>query len=81
MLTAQLSHYGSFTTECCETLKKQVLICEKMKTYDTAINAVKTALERVCRETPIPEDSVTYEIEQMLADLKQKKNNRRKAEF
>ncbi len=81
MLTAQLSLHGFFTTECCDTLKKKILIYEKMKDLDGAIKAAKKALERVCLDTPIPENSVTYEIEQILSELKQKIRSKRRSEF
>lgn len=80
MLTAQLSQYGAFTTECCETLKKQILLLEKMKDLDGAIKAADKALERVCKDNPVPEDSVTYEIEHILSELKQKQSSRRRCE-
>lgn len=81
MLTAQLSQFGSFTTECCDTLKKQILIYEKMKDLDGAIRATKKALEQVCSDTPVPESSVSYEIEQLLLELKQKNRSKRRSEF
>jgi tetratricopeptide (TPR) repeat protein len=81
MMGAQLSRHGSFSSECCETLKKQIIIHEKMKDVDGAIKATNKALKRVCKDSPIPSNSVSYEIEQILVDLKQKQSNRRRGEF
>ena len=73
MLTSQVSHFGFFNLECCETLKKQVIIYEKLKDISGAIKATKKALVKIHRDTPIPLDSVSYEVEQMLMDLKVKR--------
>lgn len=81
MLTAQLSRDGSFTSECCETLKKQIIIYEKMKDIDGAIKATNKALKRVCQDSPIPANAVSYEIEQILESLNLKQSNRRRGEF
>lgn len=81
MMTAQLSRLGGFTEECCETLKKQILLYEKMKDVNGAIQAAKSAMDRVLADTPIPESAVTFEIEQILTDLMQKRNNKRRSEI
>ena len=81
MLTAQISRYGSFSAECCETLKKQIIIHEKMKDIPGAIKETKESLNRVCQESLVPSNAVCYEIEQLLAELKQKQNTRRRGEF
>jgi tetratricopeptide (TPR) repeat protein len=81
MLSAQLSHFGSFSTECCDTLKKQILLFEKMKNIDGAINATKKAIDRASQDTLIPQNSVAYELENILAELNQKKHNPRMGQF
>lgn len=68
MLTAQISHYGSFTGECCDTLSKQVLIYGKLKNVDDAIQVVTKQLES------IENDKVAEEVKQMLIDLQTAKN-------
>ena len=81
MLSAQLSHFGSFSTECCDTLKKQILLFEKMRNLDGAIHATQKAIDRVSQDALIPQSSVTYELENMLAELNQKKRSPRMGQF
>jgi tetratricopeptide (TPR) repeat protein len=73
MLTAQISHHGSFTLECCDTLKKQVLILQKLKDTDGAALVVSTNLEDAKAKDADLGDPVVLELEQMLADLKSAK--------
>lgn len=71
MLNAQISQYGCFTMDCCDTLKKQVLIYGKLKNTDEALEAVTSHLEMVrANEQLAIGDSVVLEVEQMLSDLK-----------
>ena len=79
MMAAQLSRGKGFSTECCETLKKLIILYEKAKDVNGAIAAAKDAMEQVLSETPIPESLVMYEIEQILTDLKQKRNGKRRS--
>lgn len=81
MLTAQISHHGSVTLECCETLKKQVLMYEKSFDLSGAVKATKKALARIQKDCLIPEDSVAYEVEQLLTELKHKQQLQRRGEF
>ncbi|KAG7338174.1 tetratricopeptide repeat protein [Nitzschia inconspicua] len=71
MLNAQVSHYGSFTIECCDTLKKQVLIYGKLKNASAAEKVVSSFLEQVkSKNESSVGDPVVFELEQMLKDLK-----------
>ena len=78
MLTAQISHYGSFTDDCCDTLSKQVLIYGKLKNVDDAIQVVTKHLELIrlkSEHKPNAEsDPVAEEVNQMLIDLQTAKN-------
>jgi len=82
MLTAQISHYGSFTDECCDTLSKQVLIYGKLKNVDDAIQVVTKHLESI-RQTSehltAGTDPVAEEVEQMLKDLETAKHKSSKS--
>jgi tetratricopeptide (TPR) repeat protein len=80
MLSAQISHYGAFTMDCCETLKKQILINEKLKDLDGAIKKTKKALVKIRQNLESPVDPVILEIEQMISELKRKRD-KRKGEF
>lgn len=81
MLSAQVSRHGSFTIECCETLKKQILMYEKTFNISGAIEATKKALDRIQNDTPCAKDSVFYEVEQLLMELKEKDKLARRGEF
>lgn len=74
MLNAQISHYGSFTGECCDTLAKQVLIYGKLKSVDDAVKVVTKYLESVRSKnehgSSEENDSVAEELHQMVANLK-----------
>jgi len=75
MLNAQISNYGSFTIECCDTLKKQILLYEKLKNTEVAVLALSTHLEKAKSNDKISlGDPVVLELEQMLADLKSSKS-------
>ena len=71
MLNAQLSRAGSFTMECCDTLKKQILIYEKLKKLDSAHNAANKALHSLGSRGS--NDPVAKEVSKLLLDLKEKK--------
>jgi hypothetical protein len=76
MLNAQVSHYGSFTIECCDTLKKQVLIYGKLKNATAAEQAVNFFLEHLKSNNECTTgDPVVFELEQMLKDLKSAKRS------
>jgi tetratricopeptide (TPR) repeat protein len=78
MLNAQISHYGTFTMDCCDTLKKQILIYGKLKNTDEAIQTVTAHLETVrANEQLTPGDLVVLEVEQMLTDLKTAKKRQK----
>jgi tetratricopeptide (TPR) repeat protein len=78
MLNAQVSLYGSFTIECCDTLKKQVLLYGKLKNTDGAEQAVTSYLiQAKAKEPGSIGDPVVMELEQMLADLKSAKRKAR----
>ena len=64
MLSAQLAQHGEFTSDCCETLKKQILIHAKLKDADGAKTAAKKALSSMCRSNP-----QFGELEQILNQL------------
>jgi tetratricopeptide (TPR) repeat protein len=79
MLGAQVSLYGSFTIECCDTLKKQVLIYGKLKSANAAEEAVSSFLEQAkSKNENSAGDPVVFELEQMLKDLKSAKRSSRK---
>lgn len=83
MLTAQISHYGSFTGECCDTLSKQVLIYGKLKNVDDAIQVVTNHLESIQKrsenELSTKNGPVAEEVNQMLMDLQAAKNKSSKS--
>eukprot|EP00535_Pseudo-nitzschia_heimii_P012536 CAMPEP_0197196548 /NCGR_PEP_ID=MMETSP1423-20130617/32415_1 /TAXON_ID=476441 /ORGANISM="Pseudo-nitzschia heimii, Strain UNC1101" /LENGTH=639 /DNA_ID=CAMNT_0042650355 /DNA_START=313 /DNA_END=2232 /DNA_ORIENTATION=- len=83
MLCAQISHYGSFTEECCDTLSKQVLICGKLKNVNRAIEVVTKHLRSIREEsedeTNKENDPVTDEVNKMLIDLQIAKNKSSKS--
>jgi len=83
MLNAQISQFGSFTEECCDTLSKEVLIYGKLKNVDDAIQVVTKHLESIrgkSQNMPTAEnDPVAEEVSQMLIDLKAAKNKPRKS--
>ena len=83
MLTAQISHYGSFTGVCCDTLAKQVLIYGKLKNVDDAVQVVTTSLESIEakseHENSLVNDQIAEEVNQMLADLKSAKKRSSKS--
>lgn len=82
MLASQLSHYNAFTIEGTETLKKQILMHEKLKNLDGAVKAVKKALNLIRRDyEPVPKDVVSCEIEELLASLTKKQQKQRKVRF
>jgi tetratricopeptide (TPR) repeat protein len=70
MLSAQVSHYGSITMECCDTLKKQVLIYGKLKNAAAAEQAVTSFLEQTKSKNQNSAcDPVIVELERMQNDL------------
>jgi hypothetical protein len=78
MLNAQVSHYGSFTIECCDTLKKQLLIYGKLKNVVAAEQAVTFILEHIkSKNENTSGDPVVFELERMLKDLKSAKRSSR----
>ena len=74
MLNAQLSRTGSFTMECCDTLKKQILIYEKLKKLDGAYNATNKVLHSLGRRAS--NDPVLKEVTKLQLDLKEKRRKR-----
>jgi len=78
MLNAQISQFGSFTEECCDTLSKEVLIYGKLKNVDDAIQVVTKHLESIRGKSEntlnTDDDPVAEEVKQMLIDLKAAKN-------
>ena len=78
MLNGQISHFGSFTEECCDTLSKEVLIYGKLKNVDDAIQVVSKHLESIREKSEntlnMDDDPVVEEVKQMLIDLKAAKN-------
>jgi tetratricopeptide (TPR) repeat protein len=87
MLSAQFSRYGAYNVDICDTLKKQILIYEKLKNLDGATRATKKALETVKNMSRTPEDPAILEVEQMLSELNKKrklankKRDKRKGSF
>ena len=83
MLTAQISHFGSFTLECCDTLAKQVLIYGKLKQVDDAVQVVDEYLESVKarseHEKFLKNCKVFKQLNQMLIDIKSAKKSSSKS--
>jgi tetratricopeptide (TPR) repeat protein len=75
MLNAQISRNGSFTLDCCETLKKQTLIYDKLKKLDGAIKATKKVLQSLNRSGS--DDPIVAEVSTLLFELKEKRRKRR----
>lgn len=70
MLSAQTSQYGLFSMSCCDTLKKQILIYDKLKNTDEALQVVLLRLETIRASEQLSlGDPVVLELEQMLSDL------------
>mmetsp|Transcript_9112 Transcript_9112/g.23063 ORF Transcript_9112/g.23063 Transcript_9112/m.23063 type:complete len:813 (-) Transcript_9112:202-2640(-) len=80
MLTAQISHHGAFSIECCDTIKKQTVIFSKIQNKEGAIKAVSSYLDSV-KEKSGEDDPVVEELQQMLVDLQstKKRTGRSKA--
>jgi len=78
MLSAEISHYGSFTGECCDTLAKQIIVYGKLKKVDDAVEVVSKYLESIQvkleQEDGVRKNPVVEELKQMLSDLKSAKN-------
>jgi len=83
MLSAEISHYGLFTIECCDTLAKQVIIFGKLKKVDDAVQVVTKYLESILaksdQENLSRNDPVAEEVKQMLMDLKSAKDKSSKS--
>jgi hypothetical protein len=79
MMTAQLSRHRGFSIDCCETLKKLIILYEKTKDVNGAIIAATDAMEHLLTQTPVPESAVIFEIEKILTDLKQKRSGMRRS--
>lgn len=70
MLNAQLSCYGTFTPECCQTLKKQILIYEKLKDLNGAFKAAKKVFHKA---SALPtSDNCMVEIRKICSGLKRR---------
>jgi len=71
MQSAQVSHYNIFSEACCETLRKQNLMYEKLKNLNGAIETTQEAL--LLQKTMLPPDSaVVVQTKEMLAQLERK---------
>eukprot|EP00536_Pseudo-nitzschia_multiseries_P017829 jgi/Psemu1/70346/estExt_Genemark1.C_18540008 len=76
MLSAEISHYGSFTGECCDTLAKQIVIYGKLKKVDDAVEVVTKYLGSIQSKSDQDGDwknPVAEELMKMLSDLKSAK--------
>lgn len=81
MLNAQLSHHGAFTVECSETLKKKILMFEKLKDLTGALKATKKALEKATA-LPSTEPVLVHELYQLHSELKHtREKQKRKQRF
>lgn len=71
MQAAQVSHYNIFSEACCETLRKQNLMYEKLKNVLGAVETTQEAL--LLQKTMLPPDSpVVVQTKEMLEQLKKK---------
>lgn len=71
MQAAQVSHYNIFSEACCETLRKQNLMHEKLKNLNGAMESTQEAL--LLQKTMLPPDSpVVVQTKAMLESIQHK---------
>ncbi|CAB9529012.1 Kinesin light chain [Seminavis robusta] len=71
MQAAQVSHYNIFSEACCETLRKQNLMYEKLKNLNGAMETTQEAL--LLQKTMLPPDSpVVIQTKEMLESIQKK---------
>lgn len=71
MQAAQVSHYNIFSDACCETLRKQNLMYEKLKNLNGAMETTQEAL--LLQKTMLPPDShVVVQTNAMLESILRK---------
>eukprot|EP00980_Cylindrotheca_fusiformis_P015256 scaffold4243_cov126-Cylindrotheca_fusiformis.AAC.2 len=70
MLSAQLSLYGAFTPECCETLKKQLLMYEKLGDLSGAVKCASKVMDKA-KSVPTSDDCIS-EINKIYVELKRR---------
>lgn len=71
MFRAQLSNSGTFTSACFETFRKEILMFEKQRHYQEAIDETKEILQM--QKGMLPRDhSIVKHTKELLSELKQK---------
>lgn len=71
MQAAQVSHYNIFSEACCETLRKQNLMYEKLKNLNGALETTQEAL--LLQKTMLPPDSpVVVQTTEMMESIQRK---------
>jgi len=71
MQAAQISHHNIFSEDCCDTLRKQNLMYEKLKNLRGAVETTQEAL--LLQKTMLPPDSiVVVQTRAMLQELERK---------
>jgi tetratricopeptide (TPR) repeat protein len=76
MLRAQVSHYGTFTSDCLETIRKRLLMYEKLKLPHQAVEDLKEVV--VWQKTLLSrEDPLFLETKKLLEEWTGKRNARR----
>jgi len=74
MYRAQLAQSGSFTSACYETFRKQILMFEKQRRYQEAVDETKEILQT--EKSLLPRDhAIIAHTKELLSELKQKLRN------
>jgi tetratricopeptide (TPR) repeat protein len=77
MLRSQVSLSGTFSTECLATFRKRILLYEKLKLPEQALEDTKEVLR--LQKSMLPKDHViVLETKVILEELNQKKHKKRK---
>ena len=71
MYRAQVSNAGTFTNACFETFRKEILMYEKLKRYQEAINETKETLQVEKNMLPVDHVIIAH-TKDLLEELKQK---------
>lgn len=74
MYRAQLAQSGTFTSACYETFRKQILMFEKQRRYQEAVDETKEILQT--EKSLLPRDhAIIAHTKELLSELKQKLRN------
>lgn len=75
MLRAQISQHKTFTAECFETFRKEILMFEKLKRYSDAITEIKETLQ-MQKSLLSRDDDIISETKAMLDNVQRKLRTR-----